>query len=566
MYDLLIRDAEVCDGSGASLYRADLAIRDGRIADIGTALSGGARRTLAAAGLVAAPGFVDVHTHYDCQLSWDPALTPSCWHGVTTVVVGNCGFSIAPCRPSDRELLMRMLLFVEGMPTEALRAGIRWEWETFPEYLDAVERLRPGINVAAFVGHSAIRYWVMGSAAAERAATADELERMREVLREAMRAGAVGFATSESPTHFFGDGTPVPSRVAAREEILALGSVLREFGRGLVEVAPLHLIGSTDSKREDQAFYCELARASGRPVTWAPLLHSPFDPEGCLRLIEESAAAQRDGAAVYPQVGCRPLEVRIAFDTAGIAVMNNPVWRPIIEKPLADRKALFASQAFRDELRLMSPKGSYVAALAPSWDRIFVRHSPAAAHQRLTDDSLAAISAHRGADPVDTLLDLALESDLACQFGVPIMNTDEAIVGKLIRHPAGILALSDAGAHVDTLADQGFTSTLLGHWVRELNALRLEEAIRLITSVPARLYGLRDRGELRVGAAADVVLFDPTRVGLERTELVNDLPGGAARLIQRAVGVEHVIVNGESLIDGGRQTDARSGSLLRGVG
>ncbi|HVN85016.1 MAG TPA: amidohydrolase family protein, partial [Candidatus Binatia bacterium] len=280
MYDLLIRDAEVCDGSGASLYRADLAIRDGRIADIGTALSGGARRTLAAAGLVAAPGFVDVHTHYDCQLSWDPALTPSCWHGVTTVVVGNCGFSIAPCRPSDRELLMRMLLFVEGMPTEALRAGIRWEWETFPEYLDAVERLRPGINVAAFVGHSAIRYWVMGSAAAERAATADELERMREVLREAMRAGAVGFATSESPTHFFGDGTPVPSRVAAREEILALGSVLREFGRGLVEVAPLHLIGSTDSKREDQAFYCELARASGRPVTWAPLLHSPFDPEG----------------------------------------------------------------------------------------------------------------------------------------------------------------------------------------------------------------------------------------------------------------------------------------------
>ena len=566
MYDLLIRNAEVCDGTGAPSFHADLAVRDGRLVEIGRALGGTARRTIDAAGLVAAPGFIDVHTHYDCQLSWDPALTPSCWHGVTTVVVGNCGFSIAPCRPSDRELLMRMLLFVEGMPTEALRAGIRWEWETFPEYLDAVERLRPGINVGALIGHSAIRYWVMGGAAAERVATADELERMREVLREAMRAGAVGFATSESPTHFFGDGTPVPSRVAPREEILALGRVLREFDRGVIEVAPLHLIGSTDSKREDQAFYCELARASGRPVTWAPLLQSPFDPEGCLQLIEESAAAQREGVAVYPQVGCRPLEVRIAFDTAGIAVMNNPIWRPIIEKPMAERKALFASQSFRDELRLMSPKGSYVAALAPNWEQIFVRYSPATSHQSLSDQSIAQISAARSADPVDTLLDLSLESDLRCQFGIPMMNVDESVVGKLIRHPAGILALSDAGAHVDTLADQGFTSTLLGHWVRELKALRLEEAVRLITSVPARLYALRDRGELRAGAAADIVLFDPSRIGLERTELVDDLPGGAARLIQRAVGVEHVIVNGESLIDGGRQTDARSGSLLRGVG
>jgi N-acyl-D-aspartate/D-glutamate deacylase len=564
MYDLLIRGAQICDGTGAPPFHGDVAISDGRIAEIGSALGGAARRTINADGLVAAPGFIDVHTHYDCQLSWDPALTPSCWHGVTTVVVGNCGFSIAPCRPSDRELLMRMLLFVEGMPTEALRAGIRWEWETFPEYLDAVERNRPGLNVAALIGHSAIRYWVMGGAATERVATADELERMREVLRDALRAGAFGFATSESPTHFFGDGTPVPSRVAPRDEIRALATVLREFGRGLIEVAPLHLIGSTESKREDQAFYGELARASGRPVTWAPLLHSPFDPEGCLELIEEAAAAQRDGVPVYPQVGCRPLEVRISFDTAGIAVMNNPIWRPIIEKPAGERKTLFASQAFRDELRLMSPSGAYVAALAPSWDQMFVRYSPLAAHQSYTDCSVAAISAQRRTDPIDTLLDLSLESDLACQFGIPVMNVDEAIVGKLIRHPAGILALSDAGAHVDTLADQGFTSTLLAHWVRELGALKIEDAVRLITSIPARIYGIRERGELRAGWSADVVLFDPTRIGLERTELVHDLPGGAARLIQRATGVEHVIVNGEVLIDAGEQTNARGGRLLRG--
>jgi N-acyl-D-aspartate/D-glutamate deacylase len=563
MHDLLIRGAEICDGTGGAPYQGDIAVSGGRIAEMGTSASGAARRTIDAGGLVASPGFVDVHTHYDCQLSWDPALTPSCWHGVTTAVIGNCGFTIAPCRPRDRELLMRMLLFVEGMPTEALRAGIQWQWETFPEYLDAIERNRPGVNVAALIGHSAMRYWVMGDAAVERPATEGELERMSGVLRDALRAGALGFATSESPTHFFGDGTPVPSRVAPRDEIMALASVLREFARGIIEVAPLHLIGSTGDKRADQAFYCDLARASGRPVTWAPLLHSPFDPQGCLQLIEDAAAAQRAGLAVYPQVGCRPLEVRIAFNTAGIAVANNPFWRPIIEKPVAERKTLLSSRAFRDELRHMSPRGSWVAALAPGWDQIFVRMSPIAAHRDLIDASIAAVSHRREADPVDTLLDLALESDLACQFGVPILNVDEGIVAQLIRHPAGILALSDAGAHVDTLADQGFTSTLLAHWVRERGTLRLEEAVRLVTSVPARLYGLRERGELRHAWPADLVLFDPARIGLERTELVRDLPGGAARLIQRAIGIEYVIVNGEPLIDRGRQTEARSGSLLR---
>src|SRR5512143_1375367 len=287
MHDVIIRGADICDGTGAARRRGDVAVRDGRIAEVGT-VTGAARRTIDAAGLTLAPGFIDLHTHYDCQVSWDRALTPSCWHGVTTVVMGNCGFSIAPCRASDRELVMRMLLYVLGMPTEALRAGIHWEWETFPEYLDTFERWRPGLNVAVFVGHAAIRYYVMGAAATERAATDDELRRMQDVVREALRAGACGFSTSESPTHFFGDGTPVPSRVAPRGEIRALAAVLRECGRGVVEVAPLHLIGATEAKAEDQRFYAEVAAASGRPVTWAPLLQNPFDPEGCLRLIEEA--------------------------------------------------------------------------------------------------------------------------------------------------------------------------------------------------------------------------------------------------------------------------------------
>jgi len=563
MFDLVIRGAEICDGSGAPRAAGDIAIADGRIAGLG-AVSGTARRELHADGLIAAPGFIDVHTHYDCQVSWDPALTPSSWHGVTSVVMGNCGFSIAPCRPAHRELLMEMLLYVEGMPTEALRAGIRWEWETFPEYLDAVERARPAVNVAAFVGHSAIRYFVMGDAAVERAATADELAHMQQIVREAMRAGAVGFSTSESPTHFFGSGVPVPSRVAPREEIVALGGVLRDAPRGVIEVAPLHLLGATSDKLADQEFYMEVARAAQRPVTWAPLLANPFDPPGALTIIEASAAAQRQGMAVYPQVGCRPLEVRISFESAGIAVANNPFWKPILDLPRAQRQAKLADPAFREELRQMSSSRGFVAALAPSWQQILLRFSPRREHAALLDRSIDDIAAARSGDTVDALLDLALESDLAAQFGIPIMNVDETIVGQLLRHPAGIVALSDAGAHVDTLADQGFTTTLLAHWVRELGVLRIEDAVRLVTRVPAELYGLTGRGTLQPGAAADVVLFDAARIGLERTELVHDLPSGAARLIQRPIGVEHVLVNGELLIERGQQTDARSGRVLRG--
>jgi len=563
MFDLVIRGGEVCDGTGAPRRRSDVAIEGGKVVALGVGL-GPARRTLDAEGRIVAPGFIDLHTHYDCQVSWDRALTPSCFHGVTSVVMGNCGFSIAPCRAADRETLMRMLLYVEGMPTEALRAGIDWQWETFPEYLDTLERWRPALNVATFVGHSAVRFWVMGAAAVEREATEAELERMRACVREAVRAGACGFSTSESTTHFFGDGTHIPSRVAARREILELAAVLRELGRGVVEVAPLHLIGGTDGKLEDQRFYAEIAAVSGRPVAWAPLLHSPFDPEGCLRIIDEARELQQRGLEVVPQVGCRPLDVRINFAVSGIATENNPFWRPILQKPEPERRALFASAEFREELRAMSSSGSWVAALGPSWQQIFLRWSPLPEHAALVDLPVAAIARERGADEVDTLLNLSLESDLRCQFGIPLMNVDDEIVARLLRHPAGVLALSDAGAHVDTLSDQGFSTHLLSHWVRERRAFPLEEAVRMLTSAPARLYGIAGRGELRPGYAADVAIFDPETVGLRRTELVTDLPGGAARLVQQAVGVDWVIVNGEVLVDHGVLGTSRAGQVLRG--
>ncbi|MCX8072808.1 MAG: amidohydrolase family protein [Candidatus Binatia bacterium] len=561
MLDLVIRNAEVCDGTGAPRFHGDIAVQGDTIVGIGS-VAEPARTTIDAAGLMAAPGFIDVHTHYDCQVSWDPFLTPSGWHGVTTVVIGNCGFTIAPCHASDRELLMRMLLYVEGMPTEALAAGIRWEWETFPQYLDALARWQPALNVAAFVGHSAIRYFVMREAATERAATDEELSNMCRLLEDAVRAGAWGFSSSESPTHFFGDGTPVPSRIAPREELLAFARTLRPLERGVMEIAPRNLLGTADDKIQDQHFYAMLAEASGKLVSWAPLLHNPFEPEGALRVIEDAAHLQARGLRVVPQVGCRPLEVRITFGSSSIATENNPFWRPILAKPKEERAELLRSAAFRNELRSMSQGGGWVAALGPSWQAIFLRWSPSEQHTGWMDRSVAEIAAARGADEVDTLLDLSLETDLACQWGIPIMNNDERIVGQLLRHPAGLLALSDAGAHVDTLADHSFTTHLLGHWVRELQALSWEEGVRLLTSVPARLYGIHNRGQLRVGSAADIVLFDPASVSPARTELRRDLPGGAYRLVQPARGVEYVFVNGRAIVAAGRPTEERPGLVL----
>ncbi|GBD27743.1 D-aminoacylase [bacterium HR30] len=561
MLDLLIRDAEICNGTGAPRFRGDIGIREGRIVAVGR-VNDTARHRIEAGGLFAAPGFIDVHTHYDCQISWDPYLTPSGWHGVTTVVLGNCGFTIAPCHPGDRELLMQMLLYVEGMPTAALAAGIRWEWQSFPEYLAALERWRPALNVAAFAGHSAIRYYVMRDAATQRPATEDELAAMRQLLAEAIQAGAWGFSSSESPTHFFGDGTPVPSRIAPRDELRALAAALRPFDRGVIEIAPQHLLGTAQDKIEDQHFYASLAEASGKLVSWAPLLHNPFEPEGALRVIDDAAQLQAKGLRVVPQVGCRPLEVRITFGSSSIATENNPFWRPILAKPLEERTQLLKSSQFRDELRAMSAGGGWVAALGPSWQQIFLRWSPLPHHSEWIDHSVADLAAARGTDEVDTLLDISLETNLTCQWGIPIMNTDEQIVGQLLRHPAGLLALSDAGAHVDTLADHSFATHLLAHWVRNREVLSWEEAVRLLTSVPARLYGIPQRGELRPGYAADLVLFDPTRVGPARTELWNDLPGGAHRLVQPAVGVEYVFVNGVAIVENSRPTTERAGIVL----
>jgi len=560
MADLVIRGALLCDGSGREAARGDLAVSGGRIAAVGRVAERGARE-IDGAGLALAPGFIDVHTHYDCQLFWDPQASPSPWHGVTTVVMGNCGFTIAPCREADRETLMQLLLFVEGMPIETLRAGIGWAWEDFAGYLGALERRGVGPNVAAFIGHSAVRYRVMGRAAVERAATAEECAEMAALVREGMAAGAIGWSTSLSPTHFFGDGTPAPSRLADQAELLALARGLADLERGVIEIAPRTTIGPPADKAEEQRFFAELARASGKVVSWAPLLDNPFAPGSARKIIEESAELQAGGVQVVPQVGCRPLEVRFDFTEPAFYLEQNPFWRPIMAKSRDERRRLFAEAEFRAELGRQT---GFVAALAQGWDRLVLRLAASEGVRRWQDRSVAEIAAAEGRAPLDAFCDLVLEDDLATQWGAVLMNHDERAVAELIRHPAGLLALSDAGAHVDTLCDQGFTTYLLGHWVRELRALALEEAVRLVTSVPAERYGLHGRGRLAPGCAADLVLFDPARVAMRPTEMVYDLPRGQRRLLQRAEGIVEVLVNGTPVVADGAPTDRRPGRVLRG--
>ncbi len=560
MADLVIRDAFLCDGTGREGSRGDLAVTGDRIAAVGRVAERGTTE-IDGAALALAPGFIDVHTHYDCQLFWDPSASPSPWHGVTTVVMGNCGFTIAPCREQDRETLMQLLLFVEGMPIETLRAGIAWAWEDYPGYLGALERRGVGPNVASFIGHSAVRYRVMGRAAVERAATPEERAQMVALVRQGIAAGAIGWSTSLSPTHFFGDGTPAPSRLADPEELLALAGALADLDRGVIEVAPRTTIGPPADKAEEQRFFAELARASGKIVSWAPLLDNPFAPGSAQQIIAESAEFQAQGAQVVPQVGCRPLEVRFDFTEPAFYLEQNPFWRPIMARPRAERRALFADAGFRAELGRQT---GFVAALAQGWDRLMLRLAAGAGVRRWQDRSVAEIAADQGRPPLDVFCDLVLEDDLATQWGVIIMNHDERGVAELIRHPAGLLALSDAGAHVDTLCDQGFTTYLLGHWVRELGVLSLEEAVRLVTTVPAKRYGLRGRGQLAPGYAADLVLFDPARVAMRPTEMVHDLPRGERRLLQRAEGVVDVFVNGVAVVEGGAPADRRPGRVLRG--
>ena len=545
-HDLVIRGATVIDGSGAPGAIGDVAIDGQRLVQVG-GRAGAGRREIAAAGLVACPGFIDPHTHYDAQICWDAALTPSCWNGITSVVMGNCGFTLAPCTAAGRERLMHMLERVEGMSLSALRTGITWSWESFPQYLDALAALRPALNVGALMGHSALRYFVLDEAAAERAATAAEIERMRDLLRTGLQAGALGFSTSQAPTHFGGDGKPVPSRLADDEEVLALAAVLGEVGRGAIEITTKHLTDVTVS--------IEAARRSGRPVSFL----GAIGPEAT----EKLARARAGGLRLLPQTSCRPTLTDFTLSAMGI-FEQLPSWSRVMQTPRAELASVFADPAFRAAFRrdVTGPSEGY-RLFKGDWDGVKVLLTERPALKPLIGKSVAEIAAQRGGDPFDVFFDVALEDDLHTEFSY-------CLAGDLQRRPSllddnYLIGLSDAGAHLTLLADHAYTTYFLGRWIRERGLMPLERAVRKLTAVPAELFGIRDRGVLASGWCADVVLFDPTRVIDRETTLVHDLPGGGPRLLTRADGIEAVIVNGAVTVERGELTGARSGQVLRGA-
>ena len=547
--DLVIRGGTVIDGTGTPGKRADVAIEDGRVKALGQNLEGDIN--LDAGEHIVAPGFIDLHTHYDAEVFWDPALTPSCFHGVTTVVAGNCGFSIAPTRPEHQEVIAHTLENVEDMNFDTLKTGVPWDFSTFGEYLESVERRGLGMNFCSYVGHTAVRLFVMGRDAYERTATGDEIERMQTVVRDGLRAGAIGFSTSFAPTHRGLDGKPIPSRLADRVELESLLDVLRELDTGIFGVAPGD--GCSD------ADLYELQLRTGRPFTYGAILTRPDGLHaGAIELNDEG---WRRGAQVWPQVTQRPLVLATTMVRPYILNMN-PVFNELTTQPLSARRAAYSDPAWRG--RALAGFGSVGFRDLP-WSKYVVDGSPA--HPDLEGSSLADLAAERGVEPFDLMLDLALdEPSLELRILLTLANDDTTEVGKLLLDEHCTIGLSDAGAHLGQLCDALQATDFLGNWVRDRSLMPVEAAVRKLTGVQADILGFTDRGYLRPGNWADVVVFDPETIAPGPTRRVRDFPANSERLTADApVGIRHVLVNGVTVQkDSTRLSpDARPGQLLR---
>jgi N-acyl-D-aspartate/D-glutamate deacylase len=543
MNDVVIQNALILDGLGSAPIHGDLAVKDGKISEIGKALSG--KEVVDASGLALMPGIIDNHTHYDAQITWDPRVSPSPALGVTTAIIGNCGFTIAPCRPADRELVMKNLTQVEGMSLEVLRQGIRWEFETIPQYFDMLARRGTAINIAGFVGHSSVRTYVMGEDASKRAATQEEIARMRELVLEGMKAGAIGFATSTSPAHNGHGGLPMPSRLADDAELRALVGALKEAGRGIFML--------TKGGHTKVSFLEELAAESTRPVVIAALLHNSTNPRAVFDDLEAIAAANARGRRLVGAISCCPLSMDFTLHSP-YTFEGLESWQPALPLKGAAYAAKLKEKGFRDAVRAELQRPAHFRLFNGQWDQVEVVESASKdAEQR----SIGELARAAGKDPLDFMLDLALGEKLDTVFNAMLLNSDEDAVGEMLRHPASLVSLSDAGAHLTFFNDAGFGLHLLGHWVRERGALTPEDAARRLTSAPAQLFGIRGRGVLKPGYAADLMLFDPAAVGRGTKQRVFDLPGGHPRLTTPALGVHGVWVNGV------RHLESLPGRVLR---
>ncbi len=560
-YDLLIKNGVVIDGSGGARYRADVGVSAGRIAKIGR-INEKAARVIDAEGHVVTPGFVDGHTHMDAQIFWDPIGSCSCYHGVTTVVMGNCGFTLAPCKEEQADLVFRNLERAEDISRDAMLTGIDWSWETFPEYLDTIDALPKGINYAGYIGHSALRTYVMGERAFTDVATEDDLKQMCSQVCSAVNAGAIGFSTSRTFNHITADERPVASRVAQWDEVRAIVNAMGETGKGMFEIAGETPGRDPERIRDYHQRLKDLAVESGVPQTWgmfsvraAPDFWRPY-----FDLLDETAQA---GGRMYAQVHSRALNVLLSFE-AHTPFDNWDVWRDVRALPLEEQKAKLRDPVVKAKLIEVASrdyKGPRIVgaeARPPRWEWVYPMFD-----MSYEGPSMADLAAERGVHPVELMIDLALEHDFKIYFRQPIANEDQSHVLEMMKHPRSVVTFSDSGAHVAQIMDSSLQTHLLSHWVREKEAFTLEEAVRQITFNTATFWGLHDRGLIREGMAADLVVFDPATVGAQMPEVVHDLPGGGKRLKQTAEGIKHTIVNGEILLSNNEHSGALPGRLLR---
>ncbi|HVY11604.1 MAG TPA: amidohydrolase family protein [Mycobacteriales bacterium] len=563
MLDLLIRGGTVVDGTGTPGKVADVGVRDGRIVSIGET-DDSAAKTVDATGLVVAPGFIDIHTHYDAQLAWDPTASPSVQHGVTTVIGGNCGFTVAPAGPEHGDYLMKLLARVEGMPLEALQQGLSWDWSSYAEWLDTLEGTI-AVNAGFLVGHSAIRRVAMGDASVGEQANDAQLSKMLMLLHDALDAGALGFSTSQSPTHNDGAGDPVPSRHAAEAELIALARATGEHeGTTLEAIVPGCLAGFSD---EEIALLTAMSTAADRPINWNVLAVSALMREQVARQLAAGERVAAGGGRLVALTMPHSMKIRLSF-LSGFVLDGFPGWRETMHLPVEERLKVLADPAERKRLNdgARSPEAGLIGALS-NWHRLKITETFAPENKEFEGKSISDVCKARGGiDSFDALLDVVIADGLRTGLS-PDMPGDTAedwqARAEVWRHPHAVVGASDAGAHLDMMCGAIYSTSLLANAVRKHQVVAIEEAVRLLTDVPAKLYGLVDRGRITEGAHADLVLFDPDAVdhAVERTRY--DLPGGAPRLYAEAEGIASVIVGGVEVCKEGTATGALPGTLLR---
>jgi N-acyl-D-aspartate/D-glutamate deacylase len=556
-YDVVIKNGTVVDGTGRQPYRADVAVQGNRIAEIGTITDAG-KRTINAEGHLVTPGFVDIHTHLDAQIWWDPIASSSCWHGVTSVVMGNCGVTFAPCKPGDREYLAHLMESVEDIPAQSIMAGMPWQWETYGEYLKALDTRPKGMNVGGLVGHCAVRYWAMGPKSLDnKPANSEEIARMRAIVEEAIAGGALGFSTSRTILHRTPEGQPVPGTFAEADELMGIARALGKLGRGLFEAAPGIDSGRPEDLQREVKWMTEVSLATGRPVTFG-LAQSRPHPTVYAQLLDQISESASRGAKIFAQSTTRGIGVlfgfvnRTPFDRA-------PSWRALRELKLEEKVAKLRNPEYRATM-----VNEALADPPPiDFSQIFLLADSEARYDHKRDESLAAHAQRLGVSPAEAFIILSDEQNGKALFNYPFLNPTFDAVENMLDHPQVVIGLGDSGAHVGQIMDASLPTYFLKHWVKERQHFTLAQAIRKLTLDPAQLFGIQDRGVIQQGSYADLNVIDYDNLKLPPPVFVHDLPAGGSRYIQQSSGYKYTLVNGQVFMEGLEHTGALAGQVLR---